>query len=75
VLDDYCTAIGRDPREITRSAQIFLSRDDPAATRAMAAELIDAGVRHLVLALRQRPYQGVQWVADEVIAPLLAEVP
>ena len=64
----------RDPREITRSAQIFLSRDDPAATRAMATELIDAGVRHLVLAPRERPYRGAQWVADEVIAPVLAEL-
>jgi hypothetical protein len=74
VLDAHCTAIGRDPREITRSAQIFLSRDDPAATRAMATELIDAGVRHLVLAPRERPYRGAQWVADEVIAPVLAEL-
>jgi alkanesulfonate monooxygenase SsuD/methylene tetrahydromethanopterin reductase-like flavin-dependent oxidoreductase (luciferase family) len=74
VLDAHCTAIGRDPREITRSAQIFLSRDDPAATRAMATELIDAGVRHLVLATRERPYRGAQWVADEVIAPVLAEL-
>ena len=75
LLDDYCTAIGRDPREITRSAQIFLSHNDPAATRAMAAELIDAGVRHLVLTPRQRPYPEAQWVADEVIAPVLAQVP
>jgi alkanesulfonate monooxygenase SsuD/methylene tetrahydromethanopterin reductase-like flavin-dependent oxidoreductase (luciferase family) len=75
VLDGYCGAIGRDPREVTRSAQIFLSRDDPAATRAMAAQLIDAGVRHLVLTPRERPYRGAQWVADEVIAPLLAQVP
>lgn len=75
VLDAQCAAIGRDPREITRSAQIFLSSDDPAATRALAAELIDAGVRHLVLAPRDRPYRRGQWIADEVIAPVLAEVP
>ena len=74
VLDDHCAAIGRDPNEITRSAQIFLSTDDPAATRALAAELIDAGVRHLVLAPRDHPYPAAQWIADEVIAPVLAEV-
>ena len=75
LLDDYCAAIGRDPREITRSAQIFLDADDPAATRALAGELIDAGVRHLVLAPRERPYKGARWVADEVIAPVLAATP
>jgi alkanesulfonate monooxygenase SsuD/methylene tetrahydromethanopterin reductase-like flavin-dependent oxidoreductase (luciferase family) len=75
LLDDYCAAIGRDPREITRSAQIFLSADDPAATRALAGELIDAGVRHLVLGPRERPYKGARWVADEVIEPVLAATP
>jgi alkanesulfonate monooxygenase SsuD/methylene tetrahydromethanopterin reductase-like flavin-dependent oxidoreductase (luciferase family) len=75
MLDDHCAAIGRDPNQITRSAQIFLSSDDPAPTRAIAAELIDAGVRHLVLAPRDRPYPRAQWIADEVIAPVLAEVP
>jgi alkanesulfonate monooxygenase SsuD/methylene tetrahydromethanopterin reductase-like flavin-dependent oxidoreductase (luciferase family) len=74
VLDEHCAAMGRDPGEITRSVQIFLSGDDPAATRAMAAELIDAGVQQVILAL-QPPVRPAQWVADEVIEPLRAAVP
>ena len=66
--------MGRDPGEITRSVQIFLSGDDPAATRALAAELIDAGVQQVILAL-QPPVRPAQWVADEVIEPLRAAVP
>jgi hypothetical protein len=31
-------------------------------------------VRHLVLAPRERPYPQAQWVADQVITPLLAEL-
>ncbi len=32
VLDDHCAAIGRDPKEIIRSAQVFFTSGDPAAT-------------------------------------------
>jgi alkanesulfonate monooxygenase SsuD/methylene tetrahydromethanopterin reductase-like flavin-dependent oxidoreductase (luciferase family) len=79
VLDDHCAAIGRDPAQITRSAQVFFAAGDPpagsrvpgpAATRELMAELIDAGARHLVLAALGMP--SVQWVADEMIEPVLA---
>jgi len=79
VLDDHCAAIGRDPAEITRSAQVFFTAGDPpagsrfpgpAAARDLMAELIDAGARHLVLAAVGMP--SVQWVADEMIEPVLA---
>ena len=79
VLDDHCAAIGRDPAQITRSAQVFFTAGDPpagsrfpgpVAARDLMAELIDAGARHLVLAALGMP--SVQWVADEVIEPVLA---
>ena len=79
VLDDHCAAIGRDPAQITRSAQVFFTAGDPpagsrfpgpAAARDLMAGLIDAGARHLVLAAFGMP--SVQWLADEMIEPVLA---
>jgi alkanesulfonate monooxygenase SsuD/methylene tetrahydromethanopterin reductase-like flavin-dependent oxidoreductase (luciferase family) len=81
VLDDHCAAIGRDPGEITRSAQVFFTAQEPppggtsrfpgpAAARELIIELIDAGARHLALAAIGMP--SVQWVADEIIEPVLA---
>ena len=72
---EHCAAIGRDPAGITRSMQTIVRCDDPrepAATRALLLEMIDAGVTHIVLAavLAGHP---VQWLADEVISPVLAE--
>ncbi|MFF4211755.1 LLM class flavin-dependent oxidoreductase [Streptomyces sp. NPDC001796] len=69
VLDAHCADLGRDPREITRSVQLLVSYDDPAATRAAVGELVAAGMNHIVLNL-PRPYpRGVaRWLADEVIA-------
>jgi alkanesulfonate monooxygenase SsuD/methylene tetrahydromethanopterin reductase-like flavin-dependent oxidoreductase (luciferase family) len=76
VLDDYCAAIGRDPREITRSVQILVRREEEtAATRALVAELIAAGVRHVVLAPAFLPYPPARWLVDEIIAPVMAETP
>ncbi|MDT0343738.1 LLM class flavin-dependent oxidoreductase [Streptomyces litchfieldiae] len=71
ILDGHCAAIGRDPAEITRSAQFHVSYDDPAATRATVLELIDAGVTHLVLSLPMPFPPGVaRWAADEIITPV-----
>lgn len=75
VLTEHCAAIGRDSGEITRSMQTIVRCDDPgapAATRALLLEMIDAGVTHLVLAavLGRRP---LQWLADEIIEPVIAE--
>ena len=50
VLDEHCAAAGRDPAQITRSMQILVRPGDPAASRALLLELIDAGASHLVLA-------------------------
>jgi alkanesulfonate monooxygenase SsuD/methylene tetrahydromethanopterin reductase-like flavin-dependent oxidoreductase (luciferase family) len=72
VLDDHCAAVGRDPRQITRSVQLILSPDDPAADRGRLLELIDAGATHLVLAPHP-PYPPAQRLADDIIQPVLTQ--
>src|SRR5579863_1357493 len=72
-LDQRCAAIGRDPAEITRSAQVVFTAHEPppdgssrfpgpAGTRELLAGLIDAGAQHLVLGPIGAP--SLQWVAD-----------
>ncbi|MFJ6706063.1 MULTISPECIES: LLM class flavin-dependent oxidoreductase [unclassified Streptomyces] len=68
LLDRYCTEIGRDPAEITRSVHLPVSYDRPETTRAAIAEALDAGFRHLVLGLpAPYPQEVAHWVADELI--------
>lgn len=76
LLIEHCAAIGRDPNEIVRSMQTIVRGDDPetlAATRSLILEMISSGVAHIVLAsaVSSRP---TQWLADEIIGPVLAEV-
>jgi alkanesulfonate monooxygenase SsuD/methylene tetrahydromethanopterin reductase-like flavin-dependent oxidoreductase (luciferase family) len=87
VLDEHCAAVGRDPKEIRRSAQVLVAaappttpggarRDlpgqfDPAATRNLLVELMRAGADHLVIAPIP-PYPSVQWLAHEIVEPALA---
>jgi alkanesulfonate monooxygenase SsuD/methylene tetrahydromethanopterin reductase-like flavin-dependent oxidoreductase (luciferase family) len=86
VLDEHCRAIGRDPHEITRSVQVLVSSDQPSerlgsrvpgtgpsAVRAYLVDLIHAGATHLVLAALP-PIPPVQWLADEIVEPVLAQV-
>ena len=74
VLLDHCAAVGRDSREITRSVQILVRGDDPAAARGLLLELIDAGVTHLVLGpIPPWPGSPARWLAEEIIEPVLAE--
>jgi alkanesulfonate monooxygenase SsuD/methylene tetrahydromethanopterin reductase-like flavin-dependent oxidoreductase (luciferase family) len=75
-LIEYCRSIGRDPTEIVRSMQAIVRADDPgepANTRVLVAEMIEAGVTHIVLApvLAGRP---LQWLVDEVVEPVLAQL-
>lgn len=81
ILDQHCAAVGRDPALITRSAQVFFSAQEPppggsprfpgpAGARELLTELIDAGARHLVLGPIGAP--SLQWVASEIIHPVLA---
>jgi alkanesulfonate monooxygenase SsuD/methylene tetrahydromethanopterin reductase-like flavin-dependent oxidoreductase (luciferase family) len=82
ILDGHCAAIGRDPGEIIRSVQVFFTAQEPSsgtarhpgptAARELLAELIDAGARHCVLACVGLP--SAQWVADEIIRPVLSLV-
>jgi len=75
VLDEHCAAIGRDPAEITRSMQVLVPPGDPAASRALLLELIGAGVTHLVLApVPPWPDRPAQWLADEIAAPVAAQL-
>jgi alkanesulfonate monooxygenase SsuD/methylene tetrahydromethanopterin reductase-like flavin-dependent oxidoreductase (luciferase family) len=84
VLDEHCAAIGRDPKEIVRSVQVFVDSGDagatgsqvasrfpsPAEARELVAELIGAGARHIVLGAI--PLASAQWLADEIVEPVLA---
>lgn len=74
--NQHCAAIGRDPNEIVRSMQTIIRNDDPdtiEATRSALVEMISSGVTHIVLgsAVSGRP---TQWIADEIVEPVLAEI-
>ena len=70
-LDRHCAAIGRDPASLTRSTQMIVSYDDPAATRAAVVALAGAGFDHFVLA-PPAPYREkvARWLADEIVTPV-----
>ncbi|MEV0198519.1 hypothetical protein [Nonomuraea sp. NPDC050691] len=69
---ERCAAIGRDPASPTRSTQVTVSYEDPAATRALVKELAGLGLTHIVLNVRPPFPEGVaRWVAEEIISPLL----
>src|SRR5439155_22972081 len=75
ILTSHCAAIGRDPATITRSMQAIVRATQPdaaAATRAILLDMIDAGVRHIVLAavLDGRPFE---WLVDEIVEPVRAK--
>ncbi|HEX4215361.1 MAG TPA: LLM class flavin-dependent oxidoreductase, partial [Candidatus Dormibacteraeota bacterium] len=71
-LDRHCAAAGRDPRAIVRSVQLIVAYDRAAEARDAAGELIEAGARHLVLGLpAPYPARAIDWVASEIIRPLL----
>ena len=76
ILDDHCAAIGRDPKDVTRSVQVIVSYDDPAGSRAAIVELIGLGFTHIVVNLYMPFPEGVcKWVVDEIIEPVRAEAP
>jgi alkanesulfonate monooxygenase SsuD/methylene tetrahydromethanopterin reductase-like flavin-dependent oxidoreductase (luciferase family) len=74
-LDRFCTEIGRDPAEITRSLHLGVSYHSPATTRDAIRAAADAGFAHFVLGLPAPYPEGVAaWVADEVIAKVAVAV-
>ena len=63
-----------DPSRSTSSDRQDLARPiGPTDAREVLLELIEAGATHLVLAPIP-PYPPVQWLADEIIEPVLAEL-
>jgi alkanesulfonate monooxygenase SsuD/methylene tetrahydromethanopterin reductase-like flavin-dependent oxidoreductase (luciferase family) len=76
VLVEHCQAIGRNPDDITRSVQLIIRCQDPAApaaTRKHVLELINAGVTHIVLAAAACPGPPAQWLSDHIIEPVLTD--
>ena len=65
-LDEHCAAVGRDPGEVIRSAQILIRPGDPAAARDLILQFIGVGATHLVIAPIP-PFESVQWLADEIV--------
>jgi F420-dependent oxidoreductase-like protein len=74
ILDEHCAAVGRDPATIRRSIQFRTNFGNLATTRDEIRDFIAAGANHIVLTLGY-PYPdgAAQRLADEVVAPLLAE--
>jgi alkanesulfonate monooxygenase SsuD/methylene tetrahydromethanopterin reductase-like flavin-dependent oxidoreductase (luciferase family) len=74
-LDAELARIGRDPDEITRSLQLIVQYDDPAASRSVVRRSIDLGFNHIVLALpRPYPDHAARWLRDEIVRPVLESV-
>ena len=76
LLDSYCTDLGRNPGEITRSMQTIVRCDEPGApSRAedLIVRMVEAGITHIVLGavLGGRP---VRWLAEEIIMPALSRL-
>lgn len=62
ILDGYCQEAGRDPRSLTRGAQMFLHPAVPGQIEeqlALIPALVDAGCEHLVLSFYQPPSREV----------------
>jgi alkanesulfonate monooxygenase SsuD/methylene tetrahydromethanopterin reductase-like flavin-dependent oxidoreductase (luciferase family) len=76
VLNRHCAAIGRDPNEIVRSAQLVVRCQDPSApavTREQILGLMHAGVTHIVLGAVDCPGRPAQWLASHIIEPVIAQ--
>jgi alkanesulfonate monooxygenase SsuD/methylene tetrahydromethanopterin reductase-like flavin-dependent oxidoreductase (luciferase family) len=68
----HCRAVGRDPASITRSMQLIVRPAEPdAALNAQSTikRMIDAGVRHIVLAALLDDEHDVRWLANDVLSP------
>ncbi|HEU5419847.1 MAG TPA: LLM class flavin-dependent oxidoreductase [Streptosporangiaceae bacterium] len=75
LLREHCAAAGRDQAEIARSMQLIVRPAEPdaaASARETIRAMIDAGVTHIVIAAVLGG-RSPQWVADEIIQPVLSE--
>lgn len=89
-LDVACSEVGRDPSEIVRSVQLLVTATEsassaegtslprhggPGATCDRALALIDAGVRHVVLApVAPGIDRPAHWLAETVVEPIRASL-
>jgi F420-dependent oxidoreductase-like protein len=58
ILEEHCAEVGRDPKEIKRSVQMFLFSNDDATIAGVPRELDaleEAGVQHVVLSFYTPP--------------------
>jgi F420-dependent oxidoreductase-like protein len=71
VLDQHCTALGRDPHSIERSIQFPMNYANLAETRALMQPFVEAGATHIILNLRP-PYPEaiVHRLVEEIVTPL-----
>jgi alkanesulfonate monooxygenase SsuD/methylene tetrahydromethanopterin reductase-like flavin-dependent oxidoreductase (luciferase family) len=79
ILDEHCAAVGRNPGEIVRSQQLLVARDGAARARDQILAFIAAGATHLVLAVLPPPSgapaaPAAQWLAEEIVEPVLGQV-
>jgi alkanesulfonate monooxygenase SsuD/methylene tetrahydromethanopterin reductase-like flavin-dependent oxidoreductase (luciferase family) len=90
-LDAACAEVGRDPATITRSVQLLVTAprtgassgdapalpryNDPSAARDLVLGMIDAGVRHVVLApVAPDIDRPAHWLAEEVVEPVRSQL-
>lgn len=77
-LAERCEAIGRDPDTICRTVQILVRGSDPSTvetTRDTIIGFVDAGASHFVLGpIPPYPGSAAQWLAEEVVEPVLARL-
>jgi F420-dependent oxidoreductase-like protein len=62
ILDDHCADVGRDPKDIRRSVQMFLFAHDADTLAALPGQIDDleaAGVQHVVLSFYSPPSREV----------------
>lgn len=58
ILDEHCAAVGRDPKDIRRSLQVFLMSEDEDQVRGQVESLdayAERGVDHVILAFVTPP--------------------
>lgn len=61
-LDDHCAAVGRDPKEVRRSVQLFIhpqQEGQPEAELARLPEYEAAGCEHVVFSFYQPPARAL----------------
>ncbi|HVB22882.1 MAG TPA: TIGR03560 family F420-dependent LLM class oxidoreductase [Ktedonobacteraceae bacterium] len=74
LLENYCTAIGRDPATIERSRHISVDPSDLKAARLETRAYIEVGATHIIYHVPVPAAQGIlRRLAEEVASPLRAE--